>query len=91
MNLKPRVRRLERANAFDADAWLRTLTDHELLFLLHHEIQVILADPGISAEDRAKVTATETGWRRATARHPDDPGSGSPDRCQARAGTNLRG
>ena len=28
-----------------------------MLFLLHHEVQVILVDPGISAENRAKVAA----------------------------------
>jgi hypothetical protein len=57
MNLKPRVRRLERARAIDADAWLRTLSDEELLFLLHYYGRAILADPATAAEGRAKVAA----------------------------------
>ena len=33
----------------------------------------------------------EARWRRAAARHPDDPGPGGADRRQAGAGTDLRG
>src|SRR5712671_7383677 len=33
----------------------------------------------------------EAGWRRASARHSDHPGSGRSDRRQARAGADLRG
>lgn len=44
-------------HAIDADAWLRTLSDDDSLFLLHHESQAILADPAITADDRAKVAA----------------------------------
>jgi hypothetical protein len=57
MNLKPRVRRLERANPIDPDAWLKSLSDDDLLFLIHHEGQAILADLAIAAEDRTKVAA----------------------------------
>jgi hypothetical protein len=57
MNLKPRIRRLERANPIDLDVWLKVLSDDELLFLIHHEAQAVLADPTIAAEDRAKVVA----------------------------------
>jgi hypothetical protein len=57
MNLKPRVRRLERANAIDADDWQSSLSDDELLFWIHHKSRAVLADPGIAAEDRAKVAA----------------------------------
>src|SRR5450755_39753 len=45
----------------------------------------------VPARSGAAGVHTEAGRRRATARHSDDPGSGGPDRCQTRAGTDLRG
>jgi hypothetical protein len=57
MNLKPRIRRLERANPIDPDAWLKNLSDDDLLFLIHHDAQAILSDPAIAAEDRTRVAA----------------------------------
>src|ERR1019366_9471346 len=45
----------------------------------------------VPARSGAAGVHTETGRRRATARHSDDPGSGGPDRRQARTGTDLRG
>src|SRR3984957_21026475 len=45
----------------------------------------------VPARSGAAGVYTEAGRRRATARHSNDPGSGGPDRRQARAGTNLRG
>ena len=38
-----------------------------------------------------RVSIPKPDGRRATAQHSDDPGSGGPDRRQARAGTDLRG
>ena len=55
MNLKPRVRRLELANVSDPDTWLETISTEEVLFLLHHEMQTILADPAVTVEYRASV------------------------------------
>jgi hypothetical protein len=55
--LKSRVRRLSRGIAVNADAWLRSLSDAELLFLVHYYTRAVLADPAIAAEDRAKVAA----------------------------------
>ena len=57
MNLKPRIRRLESANAIDDDTWLSSLSDDELLFSIHYGYQQVLADPALGTEDRAKVTA----------------------------------
>jgi hypothetical protein len=57
MNLNPRVRRLERANAIDADDWLSSLSDDELLFWIHHKSRAVLAAPAITAENRAKVAS----------------------------------
>jgi hypothetical protein len=57
MNLKPRIHRLERANTIPPDAWLKSLSDDDLLFLIHHDAQAILADPGIAEKDGAKVAA----------------------------------
>src|SRR5437899_4568676 len=45
----------------------------------------------VPARSGAAGVDTEAGRRRATARHSDHPGSGSTDRRQARAGTDLRG
>ena len=39
--------------------------------------------------DPVRRVMIPTGWRRATARHSDHPGSSSPNRGQACAGTNL--
>ena len=45
----------------------------------------------VPARSGAAGDDPETGRRRATARHSDDPGSGGPNCRQARAGTDLRG
>ena len=45
----------------------------------------------VPARSGAAGDDPEAGWRRATARHSNDPGSGGPSRRQARAGTDLRG
>jgi hypothetical protein len=55
MNLKPRVRRLERTYVSNPDAWLETISTEELVFLLHREMQAILADAAIAPEYRASV------------------------------------
>jgi hypothetical protein len=55
--LKSRVRRLSRGIAVNGDAWLRNLSDAELLFLVHHYGEAVLPDPAIAAENRAKVAA----------------------------------
>ncbi len=53
--LKGRVRRLTRSVAADPDAWLKSLSTEELLFLVHHDGQAILSDPTLAAEERDQV------------------------------------
>jgi hypothetical protein len=50
---KPRSTHARRVVA-DPDAWLKTISDDELLFLLHHDGNAILADCAIAASARSR-------------------------------------
>jgi hypothetical protein len=55
--LRNRVRRLLISAPVDADAFMASLTDSELHFLVHHVMRELLKDPKLPISDRTQLEA----------------------------------